>query len=194
MQVCNHPALFANVVVTFFQVCNHPELFERREARSPFVMDIGPHLIPKLVFHQKIHSCANSNKNHLLFNKLCIYNSLNVHQSLNPPSTSTGKLIALFSLTVGTSDSFIFTNSGDLNYRRPFIRVTSLVKGKIKWLVRTFKFRISGWILRHFWTKWLPNIWIRNLYSGHNLNTELPITWSTAIGSPLHCSGFFQWN
>ena len=75
----------------YLQVCNHPELFERREARSPFLMDIGPYLLPNLLLNNNIHSARgqiNDNdgkfgsKHHWIYNKLCIFNPTHVHQSL----------------------------------------------------------------------------------------------------------------
>eukprot|EP00094_Tigriopus_californicus_P007060 TCALIF_06798-PA protein Name:"Similar to Ino80 Putative DNA helicase Ino80 (Drosophila melanogaster)" AED:0.17 eAED:0.18 QI:0/0/0/0.75/1/0.87/8/0/1427 len=71
-----------NLVMQFRKVCNHPELFERREARSPFVMKIDPFVMPKLVFHENIHSGAISTNNHLLYNKLSVFNPVHVHESL----------------------------------------------------------------------------------------------------------------
>jgi hypothetical protein len=45
-------------------------------------MDVGPHLMPKLVFH----SAPFDGQRHLLDNKLNIYNPENVHHSLSPPN------------------------------------------------------------------------------------------------------------
>ena len=76
----------------FWQVCNHPELFERREVKSPFVMSpgVGPYLVPKLVYHDQILSENFPGKNkklHLLYNKLNVFNSSHVNETLKPKGT-----------------------------------------------------------------------------------------------------------
>ena len=69
-----------NLVMQFRKVCNHPELFERREARSPLAMDIGPFLLPRLLANH--HGDRSAPKRHLLYNRLCIFNPDHVHRSL----------------------------------------------------------------------------------------------------------------
>ena len=69
-----------NLVMQFRKVCNHPELFERREARSPLAMDIGPFLLPRLLANH--HGDRSDPKRHLLYNRLCIFNPDHVHRSL----------------------------------------------------------------------------------------------------------------
>ena len=60
-------------------------------------MDIGPHVIPKLIFHENIFDDVTSGRNHLFRNKLSIYNPINVHRSLNQNS-SNGKTTSLNTL------------------------------------------------------------------------------------------------
>jgi DNA helicase INO80 len=86
-----------NLVMQFRKVCNHPELFERREARSPFAMSVKHYLIPKIVCHENINMGAINSKKHILGNKLCIFNPLNVHKSLSGHG-KTGKYIYAISI------------------------------------------------------------------------------------------------
>ena len=76
-----------NLVMQFRKVCNHPELFERREVKSPFVMDVGPYVVPKLVIQNKIHSEANG-RHHLVYNTFRIFNPQHVHDALKSGSSA----------------------------------------------------------------------------------------------------------
>ena len=69
-----------NLVMQFRKVCNHPELFERREARSPFSMTIGPFVLPRLL--ASYHGDRNRPKRGLLYHRLSIFSPSNVHRSL----------------------------------------------------------------------------------------------------------------
>ncbi|ELU04541.1 hypothetical protein CAPTEDRAFT_220290 [Capitella teleta] len=73
-----------NLVMQFRKVCNHPELFERREIRSPYSFRWLEYHLPKLIYREgMLHSTVPS-KRHLLFNKLSVFNPINVHRSLFP--------------------------------------------------------------------------------------------------------------
>ena len=86
-----------STTIICLQVCNHPELFERREARSPFLMDIGPYVLPSLILNNNIHSARGQisasddkfgSKHHWLYNRLCIFNPSHVHKSLTRSTTT----------------------------------------------------------------------------------------------------------
>ncbi|XP_076044329.1 chromatin-remodeling ATPase INO80 [Oratosquilla oratoria] len=71
-----------NLVMQFRKVCNHPELLERREVRSPFTLHPEPYQIPKLVFREALLHRAFPSKDHILYNKLSIFNTQYIHNSL----------------------------------------------------------------------------------------------------------------
>ena len=85
-----------NLVMQFRKVCNHPELFERRDAKSPFLMDVGPYVMPSLLTND-IHSERGQiseneskfgSKHSWIYNKLCIFNPSHVHQSLTSTTSN----------------------------------------------------------------------------------------------------------
>lgn len=58
-----------NLVMQFRKVCNHPDLFERREPKSPFIMECEDYTIPRVIFENSI-MCANQlDKYHLLYHR-----------------------------------------------------------------------------------------------------------------------------
>ena len=110
-----------NLVMQFRKVCNHPELFERREARSPLTVDIGPFLLPRLLANH--HGDRSAPKQRLLYNRLCIFNPAHVHRSLFTSRSRSGQDERL-----EVSDSafsflrFVDTSPGEL-----YERATSLL-------------------------------------------------------------------
>ena len=64
------------------QVCNHPELFERQEIKSGFHIKQEPYRLPKLVYRDCLLDTSLPSRRHILYNKLCIYNTEHVHSSL----------------------------------------------------------------------------------------------------------------
>ena len=81
----NFTSSLMNLVMQFRKVCNHPELFERRTARSPLSMTLGPYRVPKLVANEGhlYHPSCMKAKHHILYNKLSVFHPSHVNQSLN---------------------------------------------------------------------------------------------------------------
>ena len=103
-----------NLVMQFRKVCNHPELFERREARSPLAMDIGPFLLPRLLASH--YGDRGGPKRRLLYNRLSVYNPAHVHRSLFP-NGSRGRERLEVSDSAFSFLRFVDTSPGELYER-----------------------------------------------------------------------------
>ena len=103
-----------NLVMQFRKVCNHPELFERREARSPLAMDIGPFLLPRLLASH--YGDRGGSKRRLLYNRLSVYNPAHVHRSLFP-NGSRGRERLEVSDSAFSFLRFVDTSPGELYER-----------------------------------------------------------------------------
>ncbi|KAJ8686508.1 hypothetical protein QAD02_022302 [Eretmocerus hayati] len=78
----NFTSNLMNLVMQFRKVCNHPELFERRDAKSPYYMKTEPLELPSLLYKKGIIGQPLPSKDHLLYNKLFIFATEHIHQSL----------------------------------------------------------------------------------------------------------------
>ncbi|XP_041982684.1 chromatin-remodeling ATPase INO80 [Aricia agestis] len=78
----NFTSNLMNLVMQFRKVCNHPELFERRDVRSPFVMQVDDYHLPKLVAEDGILSDSTPSQRHLLYNKLSVLATEYVHRNM----------------------------------------------------------------------------------------------------------------
>lgn len=79
----NFTSNLMNLVMQFRKVCNHPELFERRDAKSPLFLNTELYEMPALIYTDGLLHLALPSKDHILFNKLCIFATEYVHRSLN---------------------------------------------------------------------------------------------------------------
>lgn len=67
----------------YLQVCNHPELFERRDAKSPFFMNTEFYNMPVLLYNEGHLHLALPSKDHILYNKLFIFDAEYIHRALH---------------------------------------------------------------------------------------------------------------
>lgn len=77
----NFTSNLMNLVMQFRKVCNHPELFERRDVKSPLVMQIDDYHIPKILAEDCILIRAIPSKRHVLYNILSILVPDYIHRS-----------------------------------------------------------------------------------------------------------------
>ncbi|XP_034946860.1 chromatin-remodeling ATPase INO80 [Chelonus insularis] len=80
----NFTSNLMNLVMQFRKVCNHPELFERRDAKSPLFITTDAYQIPSLIYSDCLFNSSIPSKDHLLLNKLSIFNTEYIHRSLHP--------------------------------------------------------------------------------------------------------------
>lgn len=58
-------------------------MFERRDAKSPLFLNVQSYEMPALIYNKGLINSSLPSKDHLLFNKLCIFASEYIHRSLH---------------------------------------------------------------------------------------------------------------